>query len=254
MAEQLRCKRFRSYDPAVLSGQTGHVNHNKDDMKSIKLSLLIFGLCAMAASALAQSGGDAVPAAPEDGGTRYWSVTADGGLNLRQQPTTDAPIVSRYARGAILNNLGCQRAARGIWCDVQELGGGPRGFVAAQFLEPAVASHGATLTGPDDSAYRAGQGDFDATGSIPCAQSPGQPMSQCKMGVARAGGGDATVIVTKPGGAKRALFFQMGTAIGADTSQADGYGEFRAEKEEDLATIRVGEERYEIPDAVIFGG
>ena len=79
-------------------------------------------------------------------------------------------------------------------------------------------------------------------------------MSQCAMGVARAGGGDATVIVTKPDGAKRALYFQMGTAIGADTSQADGYGEFSAEKENDLTMIRVGEERYEIPDAVIFGG
>jgi hypothetical protein len=74
------------------------------------------------------------------------------------------------------------------------------------------------------------------------------------MGVARAGGGDATVIITKPGGAKRALYFQMGTAIGADTSQADGYSEFRAEKENDLSMIRVGDERYEIPDAVLFGG
>ncbi len=223
-------------------------------MNSIKLALLVPGLCAIAAGAVAQSDGAGVPAAPEDGGTRYWRVTADGALNLRQQPTTDAAVVARYARGTVLNNLGCQRAARGLWCDVQELGGGPRGFVAAQFLEPAVAPHGAALMGPDDSAYRAGQGDFDATGSVPCAQSRGQPMSRCEMGVARAGGGDATVVVTKPGGARRALYFQMGTATGADTSQADGYGELRAEKENDLTMIRVGDERYEIPDAVLFGG
>jgi len=46
----------------------------------------------------------------------------------------------------------------------------------------------------------------------------------------------------------------MGRPIGADTSQADGYGEFRATKENDLHRIRVGEERYEIPDAVVLGG
>ena len=46
----------------------------------------------------------------------------------------------------------------------------------------------------------------------------------------------------------------MGTPIGADTSEADGYGEFRAMKEGDLNIIRVGEERYEIPDAAVLGG
>jgi hypothetical protein len=42
--------------------------------------------------------------------------------------------------------------------------------------------------------------------------------------------------------------------LGADTSEADGYHEFRADKESDLHLIRVGPERYEIPDAVILGG
>jgi hypothetical protein len=46
----------------------------------------------------------------------------------------------------------------------------------------------------------------------------------------------------------------MGIPIGADTSQADGYGEFKAEKESDLHQIQVGDERYEIPDAVVLGG
>ena len=46
----------------------------------------------------------------------------------------------------------------------------------------------------------------------------------------------------------------MGMPIGADTSQADGYPEFRATKEVDLHLIRVGDERYEIPDAVVLGG
>ena len=109
-------------------------------------------------------------------------------------------------------------------------------------------------TGPDTWALRAGQGDFDATGRIPCAQQAGQPMAQCEFGVARAGGGYATVVITKPDGMKRAIFFSLGIPVGADTSEADGYGEFRAEKESDLNLIRVGNERYEIPDAIAFGG
>ena len=79
-------------------------------------------------------------------------------------------------------------------------------------------------------------------------------MNRCEFGVARTGGGYATVVVTKPDGRKRAIFFRLGVAVGADTSQADGYPEFRVTKENDLYLIRIGDERYEIPEAVIFGG
>jgi heat shock protein HslJ len=196
-----------------------------------------------------------VPAAPEDGGPRNWIVTGvSRALNLREQPTITARIVASYAPGTILDNLGCQRGEDRIWCDVQQLGGGPRGYVAAEFLKPAVSPDGSVATGPDDSALRAGQGDFDATGQIPCAQYLGQPMTQCNFGVARVGGGYATVVITKPNGRSRAIFFRMGRPIGSDTSEADGYPEFRATKENDLHIIRIGDERYEIPDAVVLGG
>jgi len=193
-----------------------------------------------------------VPAAPEDGGPRDWEVTRK--LELREQPSTKAKVLVSYAPGTILDNLGCQRAEDKVWCDVQQLGGGPRGYVSAEFLKPAVSPDGSAAMGPDDSALRAGQGDFDATGTIPCAEYKGQPMGQCEFGVARAGGGYATVVVKKPDGLTRAIFFRMGKPIGADTSQADGYPEFRATKESDLNLIRIGDERYEIPDAVILGG
>jgi hypothetical protein len=196
--------------------------------------------------------GAEVPAAPEDGGTRHWEVTT--ALNLRAEASTSAAVLTAYPPGEILSNLGCLRAADRVWCDVQALGGGPRGYVAAEFLTPAVAPHGAVATGPDDSALRAGQGDFDATGSIPCAQAAGRPMTECDFGVARAGGGYATVVVTRPDGRPRAIFFQRGVAIGADTSEADNPGEFSATREADVTVIHVGPERYEIFDAVIFGG
>lgn len=150
--------------------------------------------------------------------------------------------------------MGCQRAGGRVWCDVQQLGGGLRGYVSAEFLRPAVSPDGGVATGPNDSALRAGQGKFDATGSLSCAQYLGQPMGQCEFGVARAGGGYATVVITKPDGRARAIFFRMGKPIGADTSQTDGYPEFGATKESDLNRIRIGNERYEIPDAVVLGG
>ena len=196
-----------------------------------------------------------VAKAPEDGGPRDWEVAGvSSALNLREKPSTSAKIVAAYKSGTILVNLGCLAVLGRAWCDVQELGGGPRGYVDAKFLRPAISPDGSAAFGPDDSPLRAGQGRFDATGQIPCAQYKGQPMGRCEFGVARAGGGYATVVVTKPDGRNRAIFFRMGRPMSADTSQADGYPEFKATKESDLNLIRIGSERYEIPDAVVLGG
>jgi heat shock protein HslJ len=196
--------------------------------------------------------GAPVPAAPDDGGPRNWKVTRN--LNLRESKSTGSAVVAVLEPGKILDNLGCEQAEDRFWCYVQPLGGGPVGFVASEFLEPAVSPNGAAMTGPDDSAYRAGQGDFDARGRVPCAQSAGQPMTLCNFQVARAGGGYATVVVTLPDGRSRNLYFRMGIAIGAGTSEADNPGAFSTWRESDLTFIRVGNERYEIPDAVILGG
>jgi len=104
------------------------------------------------------------------------------------------------------------------------------------------------------SAERAGQGRFDANGSVPCAMTKGQPMGQCAFGVARDGGGTATVVVTRPDGRKRFIFFEKGKAVSADLSQADGNMDFSAKKSGDLYEVQAGNERYEIPEAVVFGG
>jgi hypothetical protein len=157
-------------------------------------------------------------------------------------------------RGTILDNLGCQRAQGRDWCDVQRFGGGPRGYVPAEHLRPAISPDGSAAMGPDDSALRAGQGQFDATGPLPCAFAAGQPMGQCEFGVARAGGGYVTVVVKKPDGRTRAIFFRMGRPIGADVAQSEGRRDFRATKQGDLHYIQVGQERYEIVDAIVLGG
>jgi len=95
--------------------------------------------------------------------------------------------------------------------------------------------------------------NYHATGNVPCKMAKGQPTGSCPFGVVREGGGNGIVTVTKADGRKRAIFFEKGKAVGADLSQADP-GEFRARKEADLNIVNIGEERYEIPDAVISGG
>jgi hypothetical protein len=95
--------------------------------------------------------------------------------------------------------------------------------------------------------------NYNATGNIPCSMGNGQPTGSCPFGVTRKGNGTADVTVKKPDGRSRIIFFEKGKAIGYDVSQADP-GKFSASKEGDLTIVRIGKERYEIPDAVIFGG
>ena len=222
-----------------------------------RLFLTSFAVVLVGLSANAQTAnftiGD-VPEAPEAGGYRYLQVaTSVGGLNVRLNASTQGQVLGALPDGTVLTNLGCQAGADRAWCDVQPVAGGTRGYVAAEYLRPAISLNGAPPRGPNDSAERAGLGDFDATGSIPCAQSADQPMTACEFGVARGGGGDATVSITKPDGSTRAIFFVLGTGIAADVSQAD-YGEFGYRREGDLSFVTVGTERYEIPDAVVVGG
>jgi hypothetical protein len=220
----------------------------------VRWSLITVLIFAFVTGTSIQAGTNA-PAAPERGGPRNWEVTAVSGvLNHREQPSIESSIVARFTYGTILDNLGDQFADDQVWCDVQPLGGGPRGYVSAKYLKPAVSPDGSVKTGPDDSAIRAGEGKSDATGNIPCAQAVGRPMMQCPFGVARAGGGYATVVIKKPDGRARAIFFRMGKPIGADTSQTDGSPEFGTTKESDLHLICIGNERYEIPDAIVLGG
>jgi len=196
----------------------------------------------------------AVPAAPSAGGPRDWQLVGSGAsAALRETPSLTARVVARLSRGTILDNLGCHSVDGRFWCDVQPLGGGPRGYLPSEVLVPATAPDGTVPTGDDDSALRAGQGQFDSTGTVPCAQRASQPLAACAFGVARAGGGFATVVVTRPDGLTRAIYFRLGRAIGADTSQADGYPAFAAVRDGESCRIRVGAERYEIPRSVVLG-
>ena len=95
--------------------------------------------------------------------------------------------------------------------------------------------------------------DYHATGNIPCSMSKAQSTASCPFGVKREGNGGAMVTVTKVDGSQRVIFFEKGRAVGYDQSQADT-GRFKAERQGDLNIIHIGDERYEIPDAVVLGG
>ena len=92
--------------------------------------------------------------------------------------------------------------------------------------------------------------NYHATGNVPCSMGGGQPTGSCPFGVTREGKGNGIVTVTKPDGRTRAIFFKNGRPTASDASQADP-GEFSASREGDLNIVRIGKERYEIPDSVI---
>jgi hypothetical protein len=94
---------------------------------------------------------------------------------------------------------------------------------------------------------------YHATGEIRCVMPGGGAPGFCPFGVVRQGYGTATVTVTKPDGRTRAIFFEKGKATGCDSGAADAGG-FSATKRGDMHIVLIGEERYEIPDAVVFGG
>jgi hypothetical protein len=93
--------------------------------------------------------------------------------------------------------------------------------------------------------------NFHAVGEIPCAVAPDQPMGACGFGVRRSapGSGSGAVTVTLPDGNERLIRFEGGAATGSN-----GTGPFGASHEGDLTTVTVGDERYQIPDSVIWGG
>ena len=170
-------------------------------------------------------------------------VAIEGAIGL-QDWSGALPADGEYTVRTYLDRAGARRGEKASYTLTVAIDGAAAGSTGSS-ADPAAAA----------ATRRAGEGKFNATGPVPCARSKGQPMGQCEMGVARAGGGTATVVVTHPDGRKRFIFFEKGKAIGADLSQADGNMTFRATKNAaGFYLIDAGDERYEIAESVIFGG
>ncbi len=164
-----------------------------------------------------------------------------GKSEIRATASADAEVIGGIDPGTVLRNSGCMEIDGVRWCAVSNIDGDLSGWARAAALETA---------GPS---LRAGQGVFDAAGTVACALGAHTPMTGCTFGAARDSSGTATVVVTKPDGIDRALFFENETFQGSDTSQAGGGFEVSATREGDLFLIRVDDEHYEIPVSFVFG-
>ena len=178
---------------------------------------------------------------PGSTGEALFVGSRDGNSSTTALPASGEYTIRVYQMG----NAASSGKRSNFTLDVAIAGGGAKSAAAQSSSEDDKMV---------EASARASEGKFNATGKIPCAQDKGQPMGQCDFGVARAGGGTAAVSVTLPDGRKRVIFFKAGKAVGADLSQADGNMSFSATKEADLYMIRAGNERYEIPEAAIYGG
>lgn len=94
---------------------------------------------------------------------------------------------------------------------------------------------------------------FNARGQAPCKLGRGNPTNNCDFGVVRRSRGDADLHITKKVRRTRVIYLHNGRAVGYEKRQADR-SQFRASKENNLYIINIGEEHYEIPEAVICRG
>jgi len=128
-----------------------------------------------------------------------------------------------------------------------------RNEVANYRLEMVISGQGGRVSTPGSNV----PGDalvpgtpYNATGEIPCAISQAEPNSSCPFGVVREGNGTGFVEITTPYGNQFSVYFQNGEAVGAE----GGSGSFSSTHSGDETLVYIDEERYIIPDAVIFGG
>lgn len=182
-----------------------------------------------------------------DGGPRRLQLLEASAL--LKSPDLDAVVIRRLAGGAVLDNFGCASD----WCHVRPFRGGTKGFVPATYLRPAEAPNGVVPMGIDPSRARARLGDFDAERTIPCAQERGQAMGTCKAAVARSDGGDATVSVTFSNGFTRLLFFAYGEFIAASATMSGTGKDVEWRLDAGTHDLRVEDQRFELPDAFVFG-
>lgn len=171
-------------------------------------------------------------------------------LNIRATASATGMIVGRLPNGTKLQNLGCSDVNNVRWCKVADTQSTHLvGWAAARYLIEFGANMPA-IEEPEATALETEQDQFDATGDIPCARYFGQPMTVCAVKVTRANAGEAEVAVTWPDGGERVIRFHTGKPDGSDAAE-----DIRATRESDLHMIRIGKgERFEIPDALAFGG
>jgi hypothetical protein len=129
-----------------------------------------------------------------------------------------------------------------------------RGETAHYRLKVAIAGAGHGQRPAHTTDAKVPGTDFNATGNIPCARAAGQPMGSCRFGVRREGGGAGSITVFWPDGGNRVIFFRNGAPSRYNESEADGGARMTVHREADLFRVRIGDQRFEIPEAALVGG
>lgn len=131
-------------------------------------------------------------------------------------------------------------------------------------VEPAPSNQSAEAPETDDTAQRTGADEdapvantgFNATGTVRCVTRARWAVRECSAGVVRNRDGSAVVTVFHPEGRSRDILFGPDKrATGARTAEADGSDRqpFSATRGANLTIVRLGPERYEIPDIMVQG-
>jgi len=120
-------------------------------------------------------------------------------------------------------------------------------FLSAIILPGIVA--GDTIS----AAKRAKAGSFDAMGEVACAQEVGQKMETCAAAVARVGSSEAAVIVTFPNGFARTLMFEDGFFIRGNPTMSGAGTDTDWRISDGMHFVRVDDQRFELPEALVFG-
>lgn len=82
-------------------------------------------------------------------------------------------------------------------------------------------------------------------------------MQDCAFGVTREspGSGNGSVSIDWPDGGSRVIYFEAGNPVSFDQSQADGEVAMTVSRTDNgMNIVSIGEQRFEIPESVIWGG
>ncbi|MGE3364851.1 MAG: SH3 domain-containing protein [Rhizobiaceae bacterium] len=222
-------------------------------------------LAVLASNASAQETAETRPATSEPAYFEVVGIADNDLLNLRATASAGGMVIGRLPNGSRVKNLGCSEVKGYRWCKIVDLvdakvaGWAAERYLVETAVDPAElpseapadsASQGADVAALPSDKTEAPKTGFDATGIIPCARQFGQPMSLCQAGVVRGDAGQAIISVTWPEGGERIIRFRDGKPESSNAEE-----EFRFTREADLNMIRIGKgERFEIPDALPFGG
>ena len=95
-------------------------------------------------------------------------------------------------------------------------------------------------------------GDFAASGTVGCAQEVGEALGVCTAEVSRAAEA-AAVVVTFGNGFSRILSFSDGAFLRGNTTMSGTGKDTEWTLSDGLLEIRVDDQRFEIPEALVFG-